>query len=47
MKYKQLTEGDRCTLAALKRQGLSLANITKAMNRDKSILFFLVENLER
>jgi IS30 family transposase len=39
MKYKQLTEGDRYTLAALKRQGLSFTNIAKAMNRDRSTIY--------
>jgi len=39
MRYKQLTEGDRYTLAALKRQGLSFANIAKAMNRDRSTIY--------
>ena len=39
MNYKQLTEGDRYTLAALKRQGLSFTNIAKAMNRDRSTIY--------
>lgn len=39
MKYKQLTEGDRYTLATLKRQGLSFTNIAKAMNRDRSTIY--------
>ncbi len=34
MNYTQLTEGDRHTLATLKRQGLSLTNIEKAMYRE-------------
>lgn len=39
MTYQQLTEGDRYTLAALKRQGLSFAKIAEAMNRDKSTIY--------
>jgi len=39
MSYKQLTEGDRYTLAALKRQGLSFAKIAQAMDRHKSTLY--------
>lgn len=39
MMYQQLTEGDRYTLAALKRQGLSFTNIAKAMNRDRSTIY--------
>jgi IS30 family transposase len=39
MNYKQLTEGDRYTLAALKRQGLSFTNIAKVMNRHRSTIY--------
>ncbi|MFT5452940.1 MAG: IS30 family transposase, partial [Enterobacterales bacterium] len=39
MKYKQLTEGDRYTIAALKRQGLSFTDIAKAINRDRSTIY--------
>jgi IS30 family transposase len=39
MKYKQLTEGDRCTIAALKRQGLSFTDIAKAISRDRSTIY--------
>ena len=31
MKYQQLTEGDRYMIVALKRQGLSVINIAKAI----------------
>lgn len=39
MNYKQLTEGDRYTLAALKRQGLSFTKIAEAMNRHRSTIY--------
>ena len=39
MNYKQLTEGDRDTLAALKRQRLSFTNIAKVMNRHRSTIY--------
>jgi len=39
MNYKQLTEGDRYTLAALKRQGLSFTKIAAAMNRHRSTIY--------
>jgi IS30 family transposase len=39
MSYKQLTEGDRYTLAALKRQGLSFTKIAEAMNRHRSTIY--------
>ena len=39
MKYKQLTEGDRYMIAALKRQGLSFTNIAKSIGRHKSTVY--------
>ena len=39
MNYKQLTEGDRYTLAVLKRQGLSFTKIAAAMNRHRSTIY--------
>ncbi|NQZ21783.1 MAG: helix-turn-helix domain-containing protein [Colwellia sp.] len=39
MKYKQITESYRYTIAALKRQGLSFTNIAKAINRDRSTIY--------
>lgn len=39
MSYNQLTEGDRYTLAALKRQGLSFTKIAEAMNRHRSTIY--------
>ena len=38
MKYRQLTSGDRYTLAALKRQGLSVAAIAAEMSRHRSTI---------
>ena len=39
MKYKQLTEGDRFMIVALKRQGLSVINIAKAIGKHRSTLY--------
>ncbi|ENM3901375.1 IS30 family transposase, partial [Vibrio cholerae] len=38
MTYKQLTEGDRYTIAAYKKQGLSLAEIARLTGRHKSTI---------
>ncbi|EKF9820182.1 helix-turn-helix domain-containing protein, partial [Vibrio cholerae] len=38
MNYKQLTEGDRYTIAAYKKQGLSLAEIARLTGRHKSTI---------
>ena len=39
MKYQQLTEGDRYTIAALKRQGLTPTAIAKAIGRHRSTIY--------
>jgi len=39
MKYKQLTEGDRYSIAALKMQSLSFTDIAKAISRDRSTIY--------
>jgi len=39
MMYKQLTSGDRYTLAALKRQGFSIAAIAADMGRHRSTIY--------
>ena len=39
MKYQQLTEGDRYMIIALKRQGLSVINIAKAIGKHRSTLY--------
>lgn len=42
MNYKQLTEGDRYTIAAYKKQGLSLAEIARLTGRHKKLLAIAV-----
>lgn len=39
MKYQQLTQGDRYTIAALKRQGLTPTAIAKAIGRHRSTIY--------
>ena len=39
MTYQQLTEGDRYTIAALKRQGLTPTAIANAIGRHRSTIY--------
>ena len=39
MNYKQLTEGDRYMIVALKRQGLSIISIANAIGKHRSTLY--------